>query len=44
MHDGMQYDPNHGQGHKLFKVGNASIFKRCLLRHLERELTTDLDS
>jgi len=22
MHDGMQYDPNKGQGHEPFKVGN----------------------
>jgi len=34
MHDGMQYDPMQGQGHKLFKVGMPSIFKCYLLRHL----------
>jgi len=27
MHDGMQYDPIHGQGHEPFKVGNSAIFK-----------------
>ena len=26
MHDGMQYDPIQGQGHKAFKVGNPAIF------------------
>jgi len=41
MHDGMQYDPTQGQGHKPFKVGNSSIFKRSLLRHLQWELATD---
>jgi len=24
MHDGMQYDPIQGQGHRPFKVGNLS--------------------
>jgi len=28
MHDGMQYDPIQGQGHKHLKVGTPSIFKR----------------
>jgi len=32
MHDGMQYDLIQGQGHKPFKVGNSSIFKRYLVR------------
>jgi len=41
MHDGMQYDPIQGQGHELMKVGNLSIFKWYLLRHLQWELTTD---
>jgi len=27
MHDGMQYDPSQGQGHKPLKVGNSAIFK-----------------
>jgi len=27
MHDGMQYDPNQGQGHQPLKVGNLTIFK-----------------
>ena len=26
MHDGMQYDPIQGQGHKPLKVGNPFIF------------------
>ena len=26
MHDGIQYDPIQGQGHKLLKVGNLAIF------------------
>jgi len=41
MHDGMQYDPIQGQGHKLFKVGNPSVFKSYLLCHLQWELATD---
>ena len=36
MHDGMQYDPIQGQGHKPFKVGNLAIFKSYLLRHLQQ--------
>ena len=27
MHDGMQYDPNEGQGHKPFKIKILVIFK-----------------
>ena len=27
MHDGMQYDPIQGQGHKPLKVGNSAILK-----------------
>ena len=27
MHDGMQYDPIQGQGHKHLKVGNLAILK-----------------
>jgi len=38
MHDGMQYDPIQGQGHK---AGNPVIFKSYLLRHLQWELATD---
>ena len=34
MHDGMQYDPIQGQGHKLMKVGNLATFKHYLLPHL----------
>jgi len=41
MHDGMQYDPIQGQGHKPFNVGNPAIFKSYLLRHLQWELATD---
>ena len=41
MHDGMQYDTIHGQGHEPFKVANPAIFKSCLLRHLQWELATD---
>jgi len=32
MHDNMQYDPIHGQGHKPFTVGNEAIFKNYLFR------------
>jgi len=43
MHDSMQYDPipGQGQGHEPFKVGNPSIFKCYLFRHLQRQLATD---
>ena len=41
MHDGMQYDPIQGQGHKPFKVGNLAVFKSYLLRHLQWELAND---
>jgi len=43
MHDGMQYDPNQGQGegHEPLKVGNLTIFKRYLLPHLQLELAND---
>ena len=30
-----------GQGHEPLKVGNPSIYKSCLIRHLQRELATD---
>ena len=40
MHDGMQYDPIQGEGHKLFKVANPAIVK-SYLHHLQRELATD---
>jgi len=30
MHDGMQYDPIQGQGHKPSKVGNSAIFQGYL--------------
>jgi len=43
MHDGMQCDliQGQGQGHEPLKVGNPSIFKSYLLRHLQWELATD---
>ena len=45
MHDGMQYDPIQGQGqgqdYEPLKVGNPSIFRSYLLRHLQIELATD---
>jgi len=43
MHDGMQYDSIHGQGHghEPFKVVNPAIFKSYLLRHLQCKLATD---
>jgi len=39
MHEGMQYDPI--QGYEPLKVGNPSLFKPYLIRHLQRELATD---
>jgi len=43
MHDGMQYDPIQCQGQRQepLKVGNPSIFKSYLLRHLQRAPATD---
>jgi len=41
MHDGVQYDPIQGQGHKPLKVGNPAIFKSYVLSHLQWELATD---
>jgi len=41
MHDGLQYDPIQGEVQEPLKVGNPSIFKNCLLRHLQWELATD---
>jgi len=41
VHDGMQYDPIQGQDCEPIKVGNPSIVKSCLLRHLQWELATD---
>jgi len=34
MHDGMKYDPIHGQGHESLQIGNSTIFNGCLLPHL----------
>jgi len=41
--NGMQYDPSQGQGDEPLKVGNPSIFKSYLLRHLQWswQITTD---
>jgi len=43
MHDGMQYDliQGQGQGYEPLKVGNPSIFKSYLPRHLQWQLATD---
>jgi len=41
MHDGMQYVPIQGQAHGPLKVGNPSIFRSYLARHLQWELATD---
>ena len=41
MHDAMQYHLIEGQGHEPLKVENPSIFKSCLLHHLQWELATD---
>jgi len=41
MHDGMQYDPNQDQGHEPLKVGNMTIFKGCLVPHLQWGLASD---
>jgi len=44
MHDGMHYDPIHGQGHEPLKVGNLALNKSYLLCYLQWELTADTDS
>ena len=41
MHDCMQYDPIHGQGHKPLKVGYPAIFEHYPFCHLQWELATD---
>jgi len=41
VHDGMQYDPIQGQGHKPLKFGNLAIFKGYLIPHLQWELAND---
>jgi len=43
MHDGMPYDPIHGQdqGHGASEVPNIALFKVYLLRHLQLELAND---
>ena len=33
--------PIQGEGHAALKVRNSSIFKICLLRHIQRELEND---
>jgi len=42
MHVGMQYDPiqGQGQGHDPYKVGNPSILKSHLFRHLQWQLAS----
>jgi len=42
-HAQLQYDPiqDQGQGHEPLKVGNLSIIKSYLFRHLQWELETD---
>jgi len=41
MHEGIQYDPNQGQGHELLKVGNSAIFKGYLFPRLQWGLAND---
>jgi len=41
MHNGMQYHPIQGQGHKPLKVGNPAVVNCCLAHHLQWELATD---
>jgi len=41
MHDGMPYNPIHGQGHESLKVRIPSIFEIYLPRHLQWELASD---
>jgi len=46
MHDGMPYDPIHGQGHKTFKVRNSSIFKMYSsgIFNVSWQVTTDSET
>ena len=30
MHEGMQYDPLHGQGHEPFRVGNPAQYRNLV--------------
>ena len=43
MHDGMLYDPIHGQGqgHGASEVPKIALFKVYFLRHLQTELPSD---
>jgi len=43
MHDGMPYDPIHGQGqgHGASEVPKIALFILYLLRHLQCELAND---
>jgi len=43
MHDGMPYDPIHGQdqGHETSEIPKIALVKVSLLRHLQRELAND---
>jgi len=40
MHDGMPYDPIHGQGHGAAEFPKIALFK-IYLRHLQWELAND---
>jgi len=41
MHDGMPCGPIQGQGHRVLKVGNSSVFKLCLFCHFQLELASE---
>jgi len=43
MHDGMPYDPIHGegQGHDVCEVLKIALFQLYLLRHLQWQLAND---
>jgi len=43
MHDGMPYDPVHGQsqGHEASEVPKIVLFQVYLVHHLQRELASD---
>jgi len=43
MHDGMPYDPIHGQGYETFKVRNSSIFKIGIF-NVSWQMTTDSET
>jgi len=43
MHDGMPYDPIHGQGqgHGASEIPKIALFQVCLFHHLQWELAND---